>query len=210
MQETHLWMRVRSMGQEDSPRGGNGNPLQSSCLEKPVDRGAWQATVHAVAKNHNAKTRWSMCAHTRTHTHSHTHTRARAHTHTHEWSSRVYALNHSLLLPLQSPLLGGSFPWEVIGFNDTVITTLETSLNYMPTTVPTKHSALHVLSSYWMLSISLRSSSVIIPTLRWMPRIRRTEGRCGAPCVGLTSPRGPPSTTFSWLLHSCSAASQPG
>ena len=83
MQETHLWMRVRSMGQEDSPRGGNGNPLQSSCLEKPVDRGAWQATVHAVAKNHNAKTRWSMCAHTRTHTHTHTHTHARTHTHTH-------------------------------------------------------------------------------------------------------------------------------
>ena len=77
MQETHLWLRVRSMGQEDSPGGGNGNPLQSSCLEKPMDRGAWQATVHAVAKNHDAKTRWSTCAHTRVraHTHTHTHTR---------------------------------------------------------------------------------------------------------------------------------------
>ena len=65
------------MGQEDSPGGGNGNPLQSSCLEKPMDRGAWQATVHAVAKNHDAKTRWSTCAHTRVraHTHTHTHTR---------------------------------------------------------------------------------------------------------------------------------------
>ena len=29
---------------------GNGNPLQYSCLEYPVDRGAWQATVHGVAK----------------------------------------------------------------------------------------------------------------------------------------------------------------
>ena len=30
---------------------GNGNPLQYSCLENPMDRGAWQATVHAVMKN---------------------------------------------------------------------------------------------------------------------------------------------------------------
>ena len=29
-----------------SPRGGHGNPFQYSCLEKPMDRGAWQATVH--------------------------------------------------------------------------------------------------------------------------------------------------------------------
>ena len=33
-----------------SPGGGNGNPLQYSCLENPMDRRAWQATVHAVAK----------------------------------------------------------------------------------------------------------------------------------------------------------------
>ena len=30
---------------------GNGNPLQYSCLENPVDRGAWQATVHSIAKS---------------------------------------------------------------------------------------------------------------------------------------------------------------
>ena len=30
---------------------GNGNPLQYSCLENPVDRGAWWATVHGVAKS---------------------------------------------------------------------------------------------------------------------------------------------------------------
>ena len=29
---------------------GNGNPLQYSCLENPIDRGAWQATVHGVAR----------------------------------------------------------------------------------------------------------------------------------------------------------------
>ena len=34
-----------------SPRGGNGNPLQYSCLENPTDRGAWWATVHGVAKS---------------------------------------------------------------------------------------------------------------------------------------------------------------
>ena len=34
-----------------SPGGGNGNPLQYSCLENPMDRGAWQATVYGVAKS---------------------------------------------------------------------------------------------------------------------------------------------------------------
>ena len=34
-----------------SPGVGNGNPFQYSCLENPMDRGAWQATVHRVAKS---------------------------------------------------------------------------------------------------------------------------------------------------------------
>ena len=38
-------------GSRPSPGGGHDNPLQYSCLEKPVDRGAWQATVHRVAKS---------------------------------------------------------------------------------------------------------------------------------------------------------------
>ena len=42
--------QVRSLGQED-PRGRNGNPLQYSCLENPMDRGAWRATVHGVPKS---------------------------------------------------------------------------------------------------------------------------------------------------------------
>ena len=33
-----------------SPGDGNGNPLQYSCLENPMDRGEWQATVHGVTK----------------------------------------------------------------------------------------------------------------------------------------------------------------
>ena len=32
------------------PGGGHGNPLQYSCVENPMDRGAWRATVHGVAK----------------------------------------------------------------------------------------------------------------------------------------------------------------
>ena len=37
-------------GSGRSPGEGNGNQLQYSCLEKPMDRGVWQATVHGVAR----------------------------------------------------------------------------------------------------------------------------------------------------------------
>ena len=52
MQDT----QIQSLGREDSPGEGNGNPLQYSCLENPMDGEAWQATVHGVAKS---RTRWS-------------------------------------------------------------------------------------------------------------------------------------------------------
>ena len=38
-------------GSGRSPGEENGNPLQYYCLENPMDRGAWQATVHGVATN---------------------------------------------------------------------------------------------------------------------------------------------------------------
>ena len=38
-------------GSERYPEKGNGNPLQCSCLGNPMDRGAWQATIHGVAKS---------------------------------------------------------------------------------------------------------------------------------------------------------------
>ena len=38
-------------GLERSPGEGNGNPLQYSCLENPMGRGTWQATVHGVAES---------------------------------------------------------------------------------------------------------------------------------------------------------------
>ena len=43
-------MQVQSLGQEDSPEGGNGNLLQDSSLGNQMDRGAWQATVHGSTK----------------------------------------------------------------------------------------------------------------------------------------------------------------
>ena len=38
-------------GSGRSPGGGNGNPFEYSCLENPMDRGIWWATVHGVAKS---------------------------------------------------------------------------------------------------------------------------------------------------------------
>ena len=38
-------------GSGKSPGGGNGNPLQYSYLDNPMDRGAWWATVHGVTKS---------------------------------------------------------------------------------------------------------------------------------------------------------------
>ena len=40
-----------NLGSGRSPGGGRGNTLQYSCLEHPMDRGAWQATVHGVTKS---------------------------------------------------------------------------------------------------------------------------------------------------------------
>ena len=43
------WGSIPRLGR--SPGGGNGTPLQYSCLEKPMDRGAWWAAVHGVRKS---------------------------------------------------------------------------------------------------------------------------------------------------------------
>ena len=52
MQEVQK-MQAQSLGGEDSPEVRNGSPLQYSCLENPMDRGAWQALVHGVTVRHN-------------------------------------------------------------------------------------------------------------------------------------------------------------
>ena len=47
-----MWeTRVQSLGREDPLGEGNGNPLQYSCLENLMDRGAWRATFDGVAKS---------------------------------------------------------------------------------------------------------------------------------------------------------------
>ena len=49
-------------GSGRSPGEGNGNPLQCSCLENPMDRGAWQAAVYGVEKSWTRLKRFSMHA----------------------------------------------------------------------------------------------------------------------------------------------------
>ena len=80
---------VRSLGQEDPLEKGTVNPLQYSGLENSLDRGAWRATVHRVAKSHTQLSDF----HTRTHTHEEVYCEelAREITET-EWT-------HSLLSP---------------------------------------------------------------------------------------------------------------
>jgi len=46
----------------DTCKEGNGNPLQYSCLENPVDRGAWRAAVHRVTQSRTQLKRLSMHA----------------------------------------------------------------------------------------------------------------------------------------------------
>ena len=50
MEETQE-TQVQSLGFGRSPGEGNGNPLQYSCLEDPMQGGAWQATVHEVIES---------------------------------------------------------------------------------------------------------------------------------------------------------------
>ena len=54
-------------GSERSPGEGHGDPLQYSCLENSMDRGAWRATVHGITDS------WTRLTDTHTHTHTHTH-----------------------------------------------------------------------------------------------------------------------------------------
>ena len=58
-------------GSGRSPGEGNGNPLQYSCLENPMDREPWKAAVRGVAKSETQlgdRTTTTTCTHTHTHT----------------------------------------------------------------------------------------------------------------------------------------------
>ena len=61
-------------GSGRDPRGEQGNLLQYSCLENPVDRGAWWTTVHRVAQSWTGLKQLNTHMHAHTHTHTHTHT----------------------------------------------------------------------------------------------------------------------------------------
>ena len=59
-------------GLERSPGEENGNPLHCSCLENPMDRGAWQSTVHGVTKSWTRYSDWQQQQHVKNldvHTH---------------------------------------------------------------------------------------------------------------------------------------------
>ena len=48
-------------GSERPPGGGNGHPLQSSFMENPMDRGAWQATARRAAKSRTRRSAEHAC-----------------------------------------------------------------------------------------------------------------------------------------------------
>ena len=83
-------------GSGRSPGGGHGNPLQYSCLENPMERGAWWATVQGVTET-------TECVHTHT-LHSprhHSQKRLSSRMHTH---ARTHARTHAHTLPISGPL----------------------------------------------------------------------------------------------------------
>ena len=102
-------------GSGRSPGGGNGNPLQYSCLENPMDRGAWWATQPIGTRIESDTTEWLIIhAHTYIHTYTHmctntyvsTYTRAHAHT---------YTRAHAHRSPCADIATGGRQPCEDTG-----------------------------------------------------------------------------------------------
>ena len=70
-------MWVRSLGWEDleqkmATHCHNGNPLQYSCLENPMDRGPWWAKVHGLQRVGHDRVTNTFFLYTHTHTHTHT------------------------------------------------------------------------------------------------------------------------------------------
>ena len=88
---------------------GNGNPPQYSCLEDPVDRGAWWATVHRIAKS------WTQLRQLSTHT-----VKGQAHCCWNQWSfslaltwAQNQELSQHLLPPVDPPSLSHPWPWSL-------------------------------------------------------------------------------------------------
>ena len=93
-------------GSGRSPGGGNDNPLQYSSLENPMDRGAWQVTVHRVTRSQTCLKRLSMHAHMKL-LNSNNH------------------IDHSLLV------LHFSFPYSDVSKTDLNLSTVILSLNVL-------------------------------------------------------------------------------
>ena len=93
-----------------SPGGGHGNPLQYSCLENPMDRGAWRATVHGVAKSQIWLSNW----------------------HIHSYPNFVILLDDNLCRQLISDLM---MPWILLSRK-----TLVTKLLYLMETSQSLHT----------------------------------------------------------------------
>ena len=92
------------------PGVGNGNPLQYSCLENPMDRGTGQAAVHRVTKSHAGLKQHSTHPHVCTHTHTHS-------------CSLCGALTHSLAPSQPRPLPQSlSEGWTLLSKPSAVVT----------------------------------------------------------------------------------------
>ena len=76
------------------PGGGHGNPLQYSCLENPMDRGAQQAIVNGATKS------WTLSDKAYTHTYTHTHTHTHAHTVVSAYQFYSGTASHMLYFPI--------------------------------------------------------------------------------------------------------------
>ena len=63
----HDWVTELKWTCTYTPGGGHGNSLQYSCLENPIDRGAWRAAVQWVAESQTWLKQLSTCTHTHTH-----------------------------------------------------------------------------------------------------------------------------------------------
>ena len=95
-------------GLRRSPGGGHGNPFQYSCLENPMDRGAWQATVYEVAKSQTRLKQLSThactgLAHDRVHIQAYSQVRVWPPGDRHEYSGSTIA-NRQRLATISAPL----------------------------------------------------------------------------------------------------------
>ena len=86
-----------------STGGGHGNPLQNSCLENPMDRGAWWATVHRVTKNCD----WSHLARTHTFRYIYIHTTS-INIYIYIYTFSHLILQDKLSVPFRGPAVTGS------------------------------------------------------------------------------------------------------